>query len=137
MLQRGLWHPIGHVSEVLRETGLCRSGFSSYLPLRQAYAGMVSLCLCAHLQMHCMSLHVHVHAHAYICASDQVFQRPRCCAVEIGSWQCAAKKWCRVHRRCRVSATQDMSCCPFLSIVPLTANENRCTPAQEQCGPMQ
>ena len=34
MLQCGRWHPIGHVTEVLRETGSHRSGFCSHPPLR-------------------------------------------------------------------------------------------------------
>lgn len=71
MLQRVLWHPIGHVSEVLRETGSHRSGFCSH-PL--AEADLYCLCVCAfvcRLQVHCMCFLAN--SHAYIGTLNQIF----------------------------------------------------------------
>ena len=61
LLQRGLWRPIGHVSELLRETRSHRSGFCSHPPLRLTYNrhcvcvfACLIVCTHAHLEVHHM-----------------------------------------------------------------------------------
>lgn len=84
LLHRGLWRPIGHVSELLRATRSHRSGFCSHPPLRLTYnchCVCVSVCLIvsthAHLEVHHMcSGFLCVDANACICTPDQVFLAP-------------------------------------------------------------
>lgn len=78
MLQRGLWHPIGHVSEVLRETGSHRSGFCSHPPTEADLVIVfvylcASLCARSHLQLYLTMCFCVWKAHPCICALDQVF----------------------------------------------------------------
>lgn len=64
MLQRGFWHPIGHVSEVLRETGSHRSGFCSHPPT-EAHKGCHCICV-----LMCMLVCRHAHLqvdHTFVC----------------------------------------------------------------------
>lgn len=127
MLQRGLWHPIGHVSEVLRETGSHRSGFCSHPPT-EADLVIVFVFLCASLcaRSHCSCTWLCV----FVC---------ECTSLHMCTWSgissvTAAEHWkqkvgnwwlkkCKVHWRCHVSATQYVSCCSCLLCLQQPGNQ--------------
>lgn len=111
LLRRGLWHPIGHVSVVLRETRLHRSGFCSHPPPRLTCMVIVFVCLCVH--MHTCRCIVCLDAHAHMCSLDQLFPAPLLLSTGNRRLGTNSSERCRVHRGCHVSATQYTSCCCF------------------------
>lgn len=129
MLQRGLWHPIGHVSGVLRETGSHRSGFCSH-PLTDWHLLCNWLLTYAHLQVHRLFT-CGYGWHAIICTVYWIRIFHFCCwALEMGGWELMAKKSAACWR-CHVSATWYMSCCCFCLLYQQPDGE-RCTAAQVQ-----
>lgn len=66
MLQRGLWRPIGHFTEVLRETGSPPSGQVSAHTLHRGWH-MLSLCLYLCACLHTCTLVGASHVHEYKC----------------------------------------------------------------------
>lgn len=140
MLQWGLWHPIGHVSEVLRETGSHWSGFCGQLHRGCLILSFLTFCLCDYVlaSVHTCTFFEHITS-AWVQTPAYLhlirYFRQRCCwALETGVWeQASKKKWGRVYWGCHISATQYMSCCHYcqLSLSRQAASEKRCTPAEK------
>lgn len=137
MLQRGLWRPIGHFTEVLRETGSPPVRFL-HTASTEADICCHRVCICAlacthaHLGLH----HMCMNANACIFTLDQVFPALVLLSTgnrSLGTIVLKKKKEYRVYRRCHVSATQYRSGCRFcrLHLCRWAASAKRCTPAEK------
>lgn len=142
MLQRGFWHPIGHVSEVLRETGSHRSGFCSH-PQTEAPRGCHCICVLMCMLV-CADMHtcrwitclcVDAHACILYVHSIRYFQHCCCWALETGGWERGARKsaGCIQGVVFLQPSTWAAAVSAYCISNSQATNENGCTPAWEQC----